>query len=182
MPVRKKTENQKAFEKERRRLLRAVRRAEKKGYIFSKDIVPVRPKRVTKKAIERIKSIKPKDLYNMAEYYPTISIIDTIRDRLDKLQRVEKPQVDISVRKNEILNIFDDTVTFYDMNDNLSEYENYLKEHETEIADLLDVIAYDSDVEKINASFVWLGRLLNVTALSMEQAENLSAMAEYYNE
>ena len=45
----KQTENQKAYQKERRRLLQAVRRAEKQGYIFPEDIVPELPKRVTKK-------------------------------------------------------------------------------------------------------------------------------------
>ena len=47
----KKTENQKAYQKERRRLLQAVRRAEKQGYIFPEDIVPELPKRVTKKQL-----------------------------------------------------------------------------------------------------------------------------------
>lgn len=224
---RKKTENQKAFQKERRRLLQAVRRGKKQGYIFPEDVVPSIPKRVTKKRLEKIKAIKPSDLYKIAEYvyeetgeivpaeqrrkevkqqgiakakatrkkkakkpkiiapkgnYPTISIIDTIRDRISELERESKPPIDISYRKNEVLNIFDDTVTYYEMNNNLSEYEGYLKKHESEISDLLNVITYDSNGEQVNASFVSLGRLLNVTSLSMEQAENLSVMAEYYNE
>lgn len=225
MAVKKRqTQNQKAFQKERRRLLQAVNIAKKQGYIFPENIVPSLPKRVTKKSIERIHSLKPKDLYKKAQYlyeetgeivpalqrkqevkrigiekaklkrknkekrlditityYPIISIIDVIRDRIIELQREAKPPVDISFRKNEVLSIFDDTVTFYEMNENISEYEDYLKEHESEIADLLNVISYDSNSEKVNASFVSLGRLLNVTSLSMEQAENLSAMAEYYN-
>ena len=221
MAVKKRrTQNQKAFQKERRRLLQAVNRAKKQGYIFPENIVPSLPKRVTKKSLERIHLLKPKDLYKKAQYlyeetgeerkqevkrlaiekrkltrkkkskaqeittpiyYPTISIIDAIRDRIIELQREAKPPVDISYRKNEVLNIFDDTVTFYEMNENISEYEDYLKSHESEIADLLNVISYDSNSEKVNASFVSLGRLLNVTSLSMEQAENLSAMAEYYN-
>ena len=227
MAVRKKkTENQKAFQKERRRLLQAVRRAEKQGYIFPEDVVPSLPKRVTKKQLQKIQVTKTSDLYKIAQYvyketgeivpteqrkqeikqqgilkaketrkrkakqpkidvpkyYPTISIIDTIRNRLDDLQREAKPPIDRSFRQNELLNIFDDTVTLYEMNDDISEYEGYLKEHETEIADLLNVISYDSDSDKVNASFVTLGRLLNVSSLSMEQAENLSIMAEYYND
>ena len=64
---RKKTENQKAFQKERRRLLQAVRRGKKQGYIFPEDVVPSIPKRVTKKQLEKIKAIKPRDLYKIAE-------------------------------------------------------------------------------------------------------------------
>lgn len=226
MAVKKRrTQNQKAFQKERRRLLQAVNKAKKQGYIFPENIVPSLPKRVTKKSLERIQFLKPKDLYKKAKYvyedtgeivpalqrkeeikriaiekrkltrknkakrqeitipiyYPTISIIDTIRDRIIELQREQKPPIEISFRKNEVLNIFDDTVTYYEMQENISEYEDYLKKNESEIADLLNVISYDSNTEKVNASFVSLGRLLNVTSLSMEQAENLSAMAEYYN-
>lgn len=219
----KQTENQKAYQKERRRLLQAVRRAEKQGYIFPEDVVPELPKRVTKKQLEKIQKIKPKDLYKKAEfvyeetgevvpaeqrkqevkqeatikaketrkrkkkistpsvptYYPTISIIDTIRDRLSELTREAKPPVPIENRKNELLAIFEDNVTQYD--DNISEYEHYLEAHESEIAELLNVISYDSDAEKVSASFVVLGRLLNTQSLSMSQAENLSMMAEYYN-
>ena len=78
-----------------------------------------------------------------------------------------------------MLAIFEDNVTLYD--NNIEEYEDYLKEHESEIAELLNVISYDSNAEQVSASFVSLGRLLNMKSLSMSQAENLSMMAEYYN-
>lgn len=224
MATRKKiTENQKAYQKERKRLLQAVRRGEKQGYIFPEDIVPELSKRVTKKQLEKIQKIKPKDLYKKAvfvyketgeivpaeqrrqevkqeairkaketrkrkkkisipsipTYYPTISVIDTIRDRLSELTREAKPPIPIDNRKNELLAIFEDNVTQYD--DNIAEYEHYLEAHESEIADLLTVISYDSNAEQVSASFVTLGRLLNTQSLSMTQAENLSRMAEYYN-
>lgn len=219
----KKTENQKAYQKERRRLLQSVRRAEKQGYIFPEDIVPELPKRVTKKRLEQIQKTKPKHLYKKAEfvyqetgeivlaeqrkqevkqeairkaketrkrkkkistpivptYYPTISIINTIRDRISELTREAKPPIPIDNRKNELLVIFEDTVTMF--GDNISEYEHYLEAHESEIAELLNVISYDSNAEQISASFVALGRILNAQSLSMAQAENLSMMAEYYN-
>ena len=227
----KRTEAQKAYQKERRRLLQAIRRGEKQGYIFPEDIVPDLPKRVTKTALKRIKNTKPKDLYKTAEYlyqdtgevipaeqrkqevkreairkaketrknkqlgtykvqvktakpitstyYPTISIIDTIRDRLSELTREGKPPIPIEARKNELLRIFEDTVTFY--SDNLNELEQYLIVHESEIAGSLYVVSYDSNAEKVAASFVSLARLLNMQSLTPEQGENISAMAEYYN-
>lgn len=219
----KQTENQKAYQKERRRLLQAVRRAEKQGYIFPEYIVPKLPKRVTKKQLEKIQKTKPKQLYKKAKfvyqetgeivpaeqrkqevkqesirkekerrkskkkistpsvptYYPTISIIDTIRDRISELTREEKPLFPIDIRKNELLSIFEDNVTSFD--DNITEYEHYLEVHESEIAELLNVISYDSDAEKVSASFVTLGRTLNGHSLSVSQAENLSMMSEYYN-
>ena len=219
----KQTENQKAFQKERRRLLQAVRKAEKQGYNFPEDIVPELPKRVTKKQLENIQKTKPKQLYKKAEfvyqetgeivlaekrkqevkqeairkaketrkrkkkisipsvptYYPTISIIDAVRDRLSELTREAKPPIPIENRKNELLAIFEDNVTVF--GDNIIEYEHYLETHESEIAELLNVISYDSDAEKVSASFVTLGRILNMHSLSMSQAENLSMMTEYYN-
>lgn len=219
----KQTENQKAYQKERRRLLQAVRRAEKQGYIFPEDIVPKVPKRVTKKRLEKIQATKPSDLYKLAQfvyeetgevvpaeqrkqevkqeaakkaketrkrknkistpnvptYYPTISIIDTIRDRISELTREAKPPIPLDNRKNELLAIFEDTVTMFD--DNIIEYEHYLEAHESEIADLLNVISYDSEAKEVSASFITLGRLLNTHSLSMTQAENLSMMAEYYD-
>ena len=220
MAKRKKlTENQKAYQKERKRLLQAVRRAEKQGYIFPEDIVPELPKRVTKKQLEKIQKTKPKSLYKKAEfvyqdtgeivpaeqvkqeairkaketrkrkkqinipyvhtYYPTISILDTIRDRILELTREAKPSIPIEARKNALLSIFDDTVTMF--SDNIDEYENYLEAHESEIAELLNVISYDSDAEQVSTSFVSLGRILNMQPLSISQAENLSSMSEYYN-
>ena len=78
-----------------------------------------------------------------------------------------------------MLAIYEDNVTLH--GDNIAEYEHYLETHESEIAELLNVISYDSNAEQVSASFVALGRLLNMQSLSMSQAENLSKMAEYYN-
>lgn len=226
MKRKKQTENQKAFKKQRKRLSQAVRRAEKQGYIFQDNVVPQMPQRVTKKQLNKITNLKPKDLYKNAEwvdretgeifsaterkeqvkragiektketkkrkkekskisvgiekpYYPTISILDVIRERINDLHRVSKPDIPIENRKNELLNILDDTISYYEYN--LQEYENYLRQRESEIASLLNLISYDSDGEQISASFVTLGRLLNTQSLSINQAENLSAMSEYYN-
>lgn len=63
-----KTELQKAYQKERRRLQAAKRRAEKQGYVFPENVIPDMPKRVTRKALEKIQQTKPKDLYDKAKW------------------------------------------------------------------------------------------------------------------
>lgn len=63
-----KTELQKAYQKERRRLQSAKRRAEKQGYVFPENVIPDMPKRVTRKALEKIQQTKPKDLYEKAKW------------------------------------------------------------------------------------------------------------------
>ena len=133
-----------------------------------------------KKAAKTRKNKTNKPVENTNTYYPTFSIIDVIRERIIELTREAKPDIPIEQRKNELLSIFDDTVTMY--SDNITEYELYLKNNESEIADLLNVIIYDSDAEKVSYSFVRLGRLLNTQSLSPTQAEGLSLMSEYYNE
>lgn len=68
-PAKKKlTPNQQAFEKQRKRISRFVKAAEKRGYKFPDNIVPERPARVTKRDIGRITAIKPETLYEQATY------------------------------------------------------------------------------------------------------------------
>lgn len=68
MKKNKLTKNQIAFKKQITRIKNFIRRATKRGYEFSDDIIPTMPKRVTKKSIEKIKNIKPKELYSKASY------------------------------------------------------------------------------------------------------------------
>lgn len=64
----RKTANQESWNKEIKRLKQFVRRAEKRGFSFSEDIIPDKPQRVTKKAIERLKKLNPKEIYKQATY------------------------------------------------------------------------------------------------------------------
>ena len=68
MKKNKLTKNQIAFKKQITRIKNFIRRATKRGYEFSDTVIPTMPKRVTKKSIEKIKNIKPKDLYSKASY------------------------------------------------------------------------------------------------------------------
>lgn len=68
MKKNKLTKNQIAFKKQITRIKNFIRRATKRGYEFNDNVIPTMPKRVTKKSIEKIKNIKPKDLYSKASY------------------------------------------------------------------------------------------------------------------
>lgn len=63
-----RSEAEKEYQKERRRLLQAVRRGEAKGFIYPEDIVPPIPKHVTKRELTKIKSITPTKLYKKAQW------------------------------------------------------------------------------------------------------------------
>ena len=218
MARKRKTELQKLYQKQRRRLQQAVRRGIKQGYIFNEDVIPSLPKRVTKKALKKIENTKPEDLYKKAIWldtetgeiipapekrkerrsrkkkkepvevsvtYPKISLIDTLKARIEDMtapqvfQSGKKGKIEYPIenRKNYLLQIIDDSYDFYG-----DEYLPYLEQNSEEIFDLIDAVMYKaSNTEEIDATFARLGRLLNVTSLNPTQAENLSYMSEMYN-
>lgn len=59
MPKGKQTPSKNEYDKQRKRLKQAIRRAEKQGYIFSEDILPKKPKRITKASVRRLAKITP---------------------------------------------------------------------------------------------------------------------------
>ena len=302
MAKRVKSESQKEYQKERRRLLQAVRRGEQKGFIFPEDVVPPLPSRVTKKQLKQIKETKPSDLYKVASWldretgelvsineakistrtrkiespkttipkaeidvktprvqgrkqrptltkeqkhliavergrkawktrrakmsdkeyqefinqfkqrmqiardnkhkneadYPTISVIDKVKEKVEEMDRVYYQSIDnvqdnimnlkrevppwfkIENRKGHLMAIFQDTIDYYE--DNLSDLEDYLLSQMDSIDTHLDIIRYDSKSEKVENSFVVLGNILNRGALTPSQAESLSEMTEYYED
>ena len=70
--AKEKTPEQKALEKEvkkqRKRIQQFVRRAEKRGYSFSQNVVPTLPKKITEKTLSRFKAITPEQLYKKSVY------------------------------------------------------------------------------------------------------------------
>lgn len=64
----KLTANQQEYKKQIERINRFYKRAEKRGYRFHDKVSLEIPKRVTKKSLESIQLIKPKQLYEQAEY------------------------------------------------------------------------------------------------------------------
>lgn len=63
----KLTNNQRAYEKERKRLQAGLRRWERKGFIFQESSIPDRPSRVTQKRLNQIRNLKPADLLRYAQ-------------------------------------------------------------------------------------------------------------------
>ena len=63
----KPTQLQLDYKKQVKRLKQAIRRAKKRGYVIPDNIIPQQPKRVTRKAVERLKSITTNDIYSKSE-------------------------------------------------------------------------------------------------------------------
>ncbi len=65
----KKTENQKAYEKELKRIKAFIRRAEKRGFRFDKSFLPSkRPSRYTQAQVNKLKELTANKLYTKATY------------------------------------------------------------------------------------------------------------------
>lgn len=62
----KKTQLLKEYNKERNRIKRFIRNAEKRGYVFEPNLIPPRPKTITSGSIRRLSKIRPAQLYNKA--------------------------------------------------------------------------------------------------------------------
>jgi len=84
----KKTANRQAFEKEIKRIKKGISKARRQGFIISEEMVNAEkilqaPERITKQRIEKLKAIKPSDIYRKGSYqYTTTSEFGTEQIRL----------------------------------------------------------------------------------------------------
>lgn len=66
---RKQTQAEKEYKKQRGRIQRFIKSAEKRGYMFDQRVLPDVPKRITKASVQRLAKITPSVLYKKAVYY-----------------------------------------------------------------------------------------------------------------
>lgn len=62
----KKSQLLKEYNKERNRIRRFIRYAEKRGYVFEPNLIPPKPKTITSGSVRRLSKIRPAQLYNKA--------------------------------------------------------------------------------------------------------------------
>lgn len=62
----KKSQLLKEYNKERNRIKRFIRNAEKRGYVFEPNLIPPIPKTITSGSVRRLSKIRPAQLYNKA--------------------------------------------------------------------------------------------------------------------
>jgi hypothetical protein len=64
--ITKKSQLLKEYNKERKRIKRFIRYAEKRGYVFEPNLIPPKPKTITSGSIRRLSKIRPAQLYKKA--------------------------------------------------------------------------------------------------------------------
>ena len=66
--VKKKSPAEREYDKQVKRIKQFISRAEKRGFIFPDNVIPNKPKRITKASVRKLSKITPKELYKKAEY------------------------------------------------------------------------------------------------------------------
>lgn len=206
-----KSQSQIALEKEYKRLRKNLQQQvsyyRKQGMLLYDDIIPAIPKKITLSSIKRLQKLnvrkkalkgervdietgeiigaKPElpNIPPQQPYFPTISVIDTIRQRLNDLELQTKGyDHNFENMKNTLINIFEENVAYNE--DNLGELIDYYNENLDEILTEMDRVAvYRSkeDAREREQSFAMLARLLNGGSLSRLQAEAVSDFGEYFS-
>lgn len=64
----KQTPAERDYSKQVKRIKQFIRRAEKRGYRFSEDVLPQKPKRVTQASVRKLAKLTPEKLYQKAVY------------------------------------------------------------------------------------------------------------------
>lgn len=107
MAKRISSESQQEYKKEIKRIQRIISKVEKEGYLIPEDVIPKIPKHVTKKALEKIKAIKPSDVYKAGTFVGKKATIDEpkklkaqtpkpVQGRTTKAKK-SKPQVNVKI-------------------------------------------------------------------------------------
>lgn len=206
-----KSQSQIALEKEYKRLRKNLQQQvsyyRKQGMLLYDDIIPAIPKKITLSSIKRLQKLnvrkkalkgervdietgeiigaktKSPNIPPQQPYFPTISVIDTIRQRLNDLELQTKGyDPNFENIKNTLINIFEENVTYNE--DNLGELIDYYNDNLDEILSEMDRVAvYRSkeDSREREQSFATLARLLNGGSLSRLQAEAVSDFGEYFS-
>ena len=175
-----------AYLKEIKRLKNYQRRAEKKGYTFSEPLAPAIPKRVTKKKLEEIKSIKPRKLRGtdvildkrtgevIAEYIPTVTNFQHIEELIKQLPDytyTRQGYTEISSMRETMLSALYDTLSQYN---NESEYDDYLGTVLSEIQTALEIMEMSSDQTAIYTNYANALTLIKGSPLTMAEAKSIA--------
>lgn len=90
----KQTQAERDYSKQVKRIKQFIRRAEKRGYQFSEDLLPQRPKRVTQASVRKLAKLTPEKLYQKAEYAGTATYGEVVSGvkgaRLERSLRAKK--------------------------------------------------------------------------------------------
>lgn len=198
MKKKRLTPNQKAFYAEVERIKRAMARYRKKGYVFSDDIIPEKPQRVTKKYLAELKKFRGKKIAAEGVYKPSRMDIDfpdepprivaAILNHVRELIRMWQPKLEWSDKfaeikgqdKNTIERLLDGTIA----QDGEVKVAMNLESNAEEAIRLVEAILYGNSGDArdggdyARASIVAFGRIIKGRSLTMEESVELTEFAD----
>ena len=89
----KQTEVEKLYSKQIKRIKQFIRRAEKRGFIFEENIMPQKPKKVTKASVRKLEKLTPEKLYKKSLY------LEESTGEIEEVQKRRKEERKQSARK-----------------------------------------------------------------------------------
>lgn len=195
------TPNQKAFYAEVERIKRAMTRYRKKGYVFSDDIIPEKPQRITKKYLAELKKFRGQKIAEQGEYTPfkTTNLAQDVADEpprfvaavlkhVREMIRMWQPKLKWSDKfaemkrqdKNTLEHLLDGMIA----EDGEVKVAMRLEANAEEAIRLVDLILYGNSGKArdggdyARASIVAFGRIIKGRALTMEESIDLTEFAD----
>lgn len=92
------------YNKQLKRVKSFIRRAEKKGFVFSENVIPSRPKRITQASVRKLEKLTSNKLYQKAEYVSEVTYGEIISGKKG-LQIVKQQQKEQRKTKKKQRNI-----------------------------------------------------------------------------
>ncbi len=116
--------------------------------------------------------------YDEDDYYPTVDIVEDVRDRLENLPDilyVKGKKVSVESEKNILLSIFQQQLA----SRGYSGYSNYLSMIEDSLYTIIDEVEYSAyDIDAVKASYAEIGTLLKGSALEFSEMQDIE---NYYD-
>ena len=193
------TKNQAQFQRELLRLQRSIDKLTKQHRFAQSQPLPEQPKRVTKRMIKQLQSLKGKNFVDEIdvetgeiinqEYHPAFNVYAEILARFKQAEQEIIAQLGqttyerdlVEARLNHIrdlIDILEYKHKQYDEQKYWGIYTAYLKQHEEQIAELLTPIIYSSDQAEIDFSFSELVGILSQHDTEIMGEETLSKLAQ----
>lgn len=103
-----KTEAEKQYAKELQRIKRFIKRAEQRGFRFSEDVIPTKPKKITSRSVQKLKKIKPQQLYKKSTAISELGkIISGTERRIEERKLASRKAVETRRKKLEAVSKID---------------------------------------------------------------------------
>lgn len=196
------TPNQKIFYSEIERIQRAVKRYQKKGYIFSDDIIPEKPARITKKYLTELKKLRGRKI--AAQGTQTISktrnltrdvagepprltamVLNNVRELLSTwqpLMRWSNKFVEIKKQdKNTLRHLLDGAIA----EEGEANVAMRLEVNAEEVIRLVETIIYGNSGaardggDYARASIVAFGRIIKGRSLTLDESIELTEFSDF---